>query len=442
MICKVRETLSKFSMLENTDEIIVGFSGGADSTCLLYILNLLRNEFDIKIHAAHVNHLLRGDESNRDEMFVRKFCDRNSIKLSVLRADVAEIAKNSGKSIEECGRDIRYNFFQSLSSDKAKIATAHNLNDCEETMLFNLARGAGLKGLCSIPAVRDNIIRPLIECSRSDIEFFCGMNSLDYVTDSTNLENNYTRNKIRHNIIPLLREINPSYDSSFLRCVTSLKDDEDYLNIEADKLYNSAKLDIGFDAEIINKSHSAIKSRVLSRIVSDKSGQIPEKKHIELIMSVLDGGKVDVFGNDCIVVRNGILLFESDIENKSIDYTKIIFDEKGTWSNEDIVIEKHSVCTQNVYKELVLYTIDSDKINGDLVLRKRQEGDKIKLPVRKVTKSLKKIFNELKIPPEVRDNIYVLSDETSVVWVEKIGVDLRVAPDENTRNYICIKVSE
>ncbi len=442
MICKVRETLSKFSMLEKTDEIIIGFSGGADSTCLLYILNALKDEFNIKIRAAHVNHLLRGDESERDEKFVRDFCDNNSIELSVLRVDVSESAKKSGKSIEECGREIRYNFFESLCSEHSKIATAHNLNDCEETMLLNLARGAGLKGLCSIPAVRNNIIRPLIDCSRDEIEEFCNNNSLDFVTDSSNLKDDYTRNKIRHNIIPVLKEINPSYDSSFLRCVNSLKSDEEYISSETDRLYDAVKLDFGFDAQKISKAHPALRNRVLSRIVCEKSGRLPEKIHLQLISSILNGGKTDVFDNDCVTVRNGILFFKSDIENKLIDETKIIFDADGKWSNDDISIELKNECTQNVYKELVLSTLDSDKINGNLILRKRRDGDKIKLPVRKVTKSLKKLLNELKIPPELRDNIYVLSDDTSVVWVEKIGADLRVAPDKNTKNYICITVSD
>ncbi len=442
MICKVRQTLSKFSMLENTDEIIVGFSGGADSTCLLYILNSLKDEFNIKIHAAHVNHLLRGNESERDEKFVRDFCFRNSIKLSVIRVDISEKAKKTGKSIEECGREVRYNFFESLSSEKSKIATAHNLNDCEETMLFNLARGAGLNGLCSIPAVRSNIIRPLIECSRLEIENFCINNSLDFVNDSSNFEDNYTRNKIRHNIIPLMKEINPSFDLSFSRCIDSLKIDEEYINSEAEKLYDLVKLDFGFDAVKISEAHSSLKSRVLSKIFHEKSGRLPEKKHLELIFSILNSGKADVFDNDCIVVRNGVLFFQSDVEQKLINDTKIIFDKNGKWTNSDITIEQKTDCTQNVYKDLVLSTLDSDKINGDLVLRKRRDGDKIKLPIRKVTKSLKKILNEFKIPPELRDNIYVLSDDTSVVWVEKIGVDLRVAPDMNTKNFICIKVSE
>ena len=206
MICKVRDTLIKYSMLENTDEIIVGFSGGADSTCLLYILNLLKDEFDFKIHAAHVNHSLRGNESERDEKFVRDFCEKNSIKLSVLKVDIFKMSKIEGKSLEECGREVRYNFFNSLCANKSKIATAHNLNDCEETMFFNLTRGSGLKGLCSIPAVRENIIRPLIRCSRDEIENFCKENSIQYVTDSSNLSDDYTRNKIRHNIIPILKD--------------------------------------------------------------------------------------------------------------------------------------------------------------------------------------------------------------------------------------------
>lgn len=442
MICKVKETLDKFCMCENTDEIIVGFSGGADSVCLLHILNSLKGEYGFSVRAAHVNHCLRGEESERDEKFVRDFCLEHGIELSVLKTDVLSGAKENSMGIEEYGRKVRYDFFQTLLSEKSKIATAHNLNDTEETFLFNLARGSSLKGLTSIPPVRDNIIRPIIECSREEIEEYCRSNGLKFVIDSTNLSDEYTRNKIRHNVIPVLKEINPSFDKSILRCLNSLREDEDYLKRLSDNLYEEVRCGNSFDADKLKNEDISLQKRIISRIVYEKCGVLPESKHISLILAILNGGKVELFDRETLIVRHGKLYFLSDVKKREITETTVSFDSSGMWSDNYISLCISESSTQKVYKELVISTLDYGKICGNLVLRKRQEGDKITLPIRKVTKSLKKLFNEMKISPEERDNIFVLADDKSVVWVEKIGVDARVVPGNDTKKYVNICLSE
>ncbi len=440
MICKVRETIRKFSMLEKGDRVIVGFSGGADSMCLLYILDSLKEEIGFSIVAAHVNHCLRGEESERDEAFVRRVCSQMGIELKVLRADIRKEARANSKGIEEYAREVRYNFFQSLSDGFSKIATAHTLSDCEETMLFNLARGSALKGLTSIPPVRGNVIRPLIECSRSEIEAFCRENSINFVTDSSNLSDEYSRNKIRHGIIPVLKELNPAFDSAFLRCIDSLREDEQYLDKCAENLYQSIKSDFFFSTGELKTVPVPLRKRVISKIIFGKCSVIPEKKHIDLVLSILDGGKCELFGGEKLIAKHGKLYFSSDMEVSEIIDKEINFDSDSFWTDGKIILEKSSVSTQKVYKELVLWTIDSDKIKGKLTLRSRREGDRIILPVRKVGKSLKKLFNEMKIQPEKRDGILIISDDEGVVWVEGIGTDLRKIPDENTKNFLNISI--
>ena len=440
MICKVKSTISKFSMLDNTDRIVVGFSGGADSACLLYVLDSLKDEFGFKLVAAHVNHCLRGEESERDEAFVRQICKKMGIELKVKKADILKESKESSMSIEEYARKVRYEFFNSLADENSKIATAHNLNDCEETLLFNLARGSTLKGLNSIPPVRDNIIRPLIECSRDEIESFCGERAIGFVTDSSNLTDDYSRNKIRHNVIPILKEINPSFDSAVLRCISSLREDEQYLNECAEKLYSEIKQDYFYDSQKIKAAPLSIAKRVISKIIYEKCCFLPEMKHIDLVVSSLDGGKTELFSKETLVVGHGKMYFASDIKTCEIKEETIVFDCDGRWSNGILKLEISPNKTQKVYKELVLCTIDRDKIKGELLLRKRLEGDRIVLPVRKVGKSIKKLFNEMKIEPERRDSIFVLSDDESVVWVEGIGTDLKKAPDENTKNFLNISI--
>ncbi len=442
MICKVKNTLNSFSMLIGADEVIVGFSGGADSVCLLHILNILKDEFKFTLRAAHVNHCLRGDESERDEKFVRDFCLSNNIELDVLRVNVSEEAKKNSMSIEEYGRKVRYDFLKSLSSENSKIATAHNLNDCEETFIFNLTRGASLNGLTSIPPVRDNIIRPIIECSRDEIEEYCRVNHLDFVTDSSNLSDDYTRNKIRHNVIPVLKDINSSFDNAFLRCIETLRQDSKYLSDKSDELFNQSKLSFGFDAEKIKNAETSLKNRVISHIVQEKCGVIPEKRHIDLILNILNGGKIELFDRETLIVRKGIIYFLSDVKKRVFNNEAVVFNDDNKWSNNYITLELSENNTQKVYKELVLSTFDYDKIVGNLVFRKRQEGDKITLPVRKVTKTLKKLFNEMQISPEQRENIMVLADDKSVVWVENVGVDSRVAPTKGSKKFVNIILAE
>ncbi|MCR4924709.1 MAG: tRNA lysidine(34) synthetase TilS, partial [Clostridiales bacterium] len=169
---KALNTIKKYDLLEYGDTVILGVSGGADSMALAYFMNSLKEEYGLKLIIAHINHCIRGAEADSDEEFVKNQAEKLGIEFRSLRADVPSIAKLNSEGTEECGRRIRYEFFNSISGN-AKIATAHNLNDKMETFFLNLARGTSLKGLCSIPVKRDNIIRPLIDCSRREIEEYC-----------------------------------------------------------------------------------------------------------------------------------------------------------------------------------------------------------------------------------------------------------------------------
>ena len=206
---KVMKAIDDYSMLRGASKVVVGFSGGADSVCLLHILSKLRNEIGFEIIGAHVNHGIRGDEALRDADFAQDFCKQLGVAFKLLNVDCVSKAREMGVSVEECGRLLRYDFFYSLADCNTRIATAHNSNDNTETVLFNLARGSSVKGVGGIPPVRGNIIRPLIYCARKEIEGYSRENNLQFVTDSTNLCDDYTRNKIRHKILPVLEEINP-----------------------------------------------------------------------------------------------------------------------------------------------------------------------------------------------------------------------------------------
>ena len=262
MLNKVANTIEKYNMLQKSERVLVGLSGGADSVSLLLCLKRL----GYNLAACHINHQLRGDESVRDEQFCIELCSKLDIEIFVHRIDVDEYCNQNGLSIEEGARKLRYSLFDKAGCDK--IATAHTLSDCLETSLFNFARGTGLKGLCSIPPVRNNIVRPLIECTRQEIENFLENENKGFVIDSTNLQNDYSRNKLRHLVVPVLEDINPSLLSTYYKTLENLKSDEKYLDLQANKLLSAALSDTGYNAALLDDAHHAIKNRAIAKILS------------------------------------------------------------------------------------------------------------------------------------------------------------------------------
>ena len=209
------QTIEKYKLLQNGDKVIVALSGGADSVTLLDMLNSVKEIYNLTIYASHINHGLRGEEADRDENFCKILCKIYNTELFVKKADIKILAKEQKISEELCGRNVRYSYFEELSQNlSAKIATAHTASDNIETLLFNITRGSSVTGAGAITPKRGNIIRPLIMLTREDIEQYCEQNNLEYVTDSTNLTDDYTRNKIRHQVIPVLKQINPQLELS------------------------------------------------------------------------------------------------------------------------------------------------------------------------------------------------------------------------------------
>ena len=429
MINKVKAVIDKYDMLRAGTTVVVGVSGGSDSMALLYILDCLKTEYGIKLIAAHVNHGLRGETADRDEKFVSEYCSGKGIEFHSLKADVAARAKESGVGFEECGRTIRYDFFNSFG-ESVTVATAHNLSDRAETFLFNFARGSSLRGLCSIPAVRDNIIRPLIECTKDEINAFCEENSIGYVTDETNSDVAYSRNRIRHNVVSQLKEINPSFEKSACRCMNSLNEDDDFLNSLACDVVKKSKKDGGYSAEILLISPMPVMKRALVKIVQTQVGVIPEYRSLEKIIGLLEsGGKEQINGGVTVRVRKGILDFPYESCGLGdVEIETVIFDAK----------EMNNL--QNVSKQYLEYFLDYDKIHGKVFVRSRKEGDSITLVSRNCTKSLKKLFNELSVPPEKRDSVAVIADDNGLIALEGVGVDKRVAVTATTEKIIAIKI--
>ena len=406
MVHPVLKAVERYNMLSPGDSVIVALSGGADSVSLLHVIISIKEKYSLNIYAAHLNHQLRGDEAERDETFCKILCEKYNIPLYVRKKDIGKLSEERGISEELCGRDERYAFFSELSSElNAKVATAHTASDNAETLLFNIARGSSVTGAKGIPPKRGNIIRPLIFCTRSDIERYCRDNSLGYVTDSTNLSDGYTRNKIRHNVIPTLREINPSFELAALRFCESAALADDYINKSAVSLIERAKCDGGYRAFTLTSDEPAVLNEALELLCRQQADFTAEARHISLLKGILkSGGAVD-FGGCNAVCKQGILRF-SPKNIKEMPYNisfsgSFEFEYNGTHVNVELDNSKNEL--------------------KNFVFRTRLSGDRFTFPKRNVTKPLRKALNEQKIPSELRDRLLVMCDGNTVLWCEGLG---------------------
>lgn len=307
IISKVLQAIEEYAMLKPKDKAVVGLSGGADSVTLLHCLYSLKEKLDIELYACHINHNLRGEDSDNDQKFAESLCKSLDIPLRVFSVDVKG-AMQKHQSTEEAARKLRYEKFSEYGEEiGAKVATAHNACDNTETVLLNLIRGTGLKGLCGIPPVRERFIRPLIYCTREEIEEYIGENALKYVTDKTNLSTDYTRNKVRLQLMPMLLEMNPSFHRGVSRTVTALRRDSDFLEEMAVSALNKARLEEGvYSLETLSPLSSPIFSRAVSLMLWEK-GVEPSALRINGFMEIIrsGGGKINLEKNKFAVVKKG-----------------------------------------------------------------------------------------------------------------------------------------
>ena len=427
------EAIERFSLLENTKNVTVALSGGADSMALLFSLNSLKDVLGITVKAAHLNHLIRGDEAFRDEEFVKGVCEKLGIELFVKRADIPLLAKEKGISTELAAREARYEFLESVASGGA-VATAHTASDNLETVIYNLTRGSGIDGIAGIPAKRDIFIRPLILCTRSQIEDYCEQHEIPFVTDSSNLSDDYTRNKIRHNIVPVLKEINPSVENTVLRSSLILKEDAEYLKSLAEDYVGKNIMSDGKMSAAFCELSSSVAKRVIKEYLKLRLPEItPETVHIDKAFKVsASGGKLNLPRNYFFVSDRNFVWVENRKNSQKIRY-------KVSFSETDNNFFKKKEKINNL---LLNSLLNCDKIVGKLIVRTRMSGDNIRLLGRGCTKPLNKLYNELAIPVSIRDDLPVIADDIGVVWIADIGVAQRCAVNSSTRRVIKIDVKK
>lgn len=412
------------TMRMNTDllrePVLCAVSGGVDS---MYLLCRLRS-LGYAVIAAHYNHALRGAESDRDERFVRDYCAREGIECIVGRGDVAAYAKESGLGIEEAARALRYAFLEKAADECAAgcIATAHNANDNAETMLFHLARGSGLRGLCGIPPVRGRIVRPMLSVTRDEAERWLLQQGIGHVDDSTNAQDEYARNRIRHSVVPVMEQINAGFIENTARCAERLRADEEYLSaVAAEHIARQ-----GANAAAI----AALPEPIAARVVRRLAGQPIQARHVAMALRVAkNGGAADITGTR-VYRENGLLLFgaaqTAELPLREVTEGEIFLPEAG------MMLRCQRGAAEGIYRPFTTFCFSLDKICGKLSVGARQTGDRMRPAGRGCTKTLKQLFAEAGVPASRRGAWPVVRDERGPLAVYGIGVDERAcaSPEE------------
>lgn len=403
----MQNRLLKFAREQNLiapgDTVICAVSGGADSVAMLFALYLLREKLGITLEAAHFNHNLRGEESLRDETFVRELCARYEIPLHVASGEI----RPGKKGLEAAARDARYAFLESLLG---KIATAHTADDNAETILMHLVRGTGLKGLGGIAPQRGKLIRPMLGITRREVEDFLAEWHLPHVEDSTNETDAFLRNRLRHHVMPLLTAENPRIAENLSQMALRLREDEACLS-------QLSRYETLPEVETLRTLPSAVRSRMLERFLKENGVREPEDVHIAqaeaLVFSESPSASAAFPGGVTLSRQYGHLTANPTGEA----FTPVTLTCPGSTEAAGIRITCEPA-GELAQSENLLTVCPSGKIS----IRPRQTGDKIRLSGG--SKSLKKLFIDRKIPAAVRERIPVVCDETGILGVYSIGVNL------------------
>ena len=442
---KVKAFTEKKSLFSAPCHVLVGVSGGADSMALLHVMTHW-SEPALQVSVVHIHHGLRGVFADNDAAFVRDYCGNNNIPLTVIHADVAAVAKEQHLTIEEAGRRVRYEQFETVrrSIGADFVLTAHHADDQVETVLMHLIRGCGTDGLTGIPAKRGNICRPLLCCTRAEIAAYCQSKHIPYVSDETNSDTRYTRNDVRHRVLPLLREMNPAVDEAVLRLSRHAAEDAECLNRLAETALGEAQLEEGYSAVKMSEQSVAVRHRMIRLLLRGVGLSSVEEAYVlaadEAVLrrngsvSLCDGYVFSVEQGNVAICKESDVAVMDPIIIESLPCTVRFGDYNCTLS----------VCAADdeiVHKLLLQSIVDYDKIVGKLCLRCRRVGDNIHPAGRGVGKSLKKLMNEMHIPAHLRDTYPLLCDEKGIVLLSNHTCDQRVSVTDATKHYLVCELS-
>lgn len=419
---KILDWCRREHLTEPGGRVVCALSGGADSVALLHCLLSLREELEIQVAAAHYNHCLRGAESDEDEAFVRRLCASWGVELTAGRGDVAARARETGESVEEAARRMRYDF---LLSQPGCIATAHNADDQVETVLLNLVRGTGLQGLAGIAPRRDRIIRPMLPVTRAEVEAYLEANGLPHREDSSNGSDEALRNRLRHQVTPLLRRENPNLAQTVARMTDLLRQDEAWLEQETRALLDRAARNGGWDCRILWEAPQVLRRRAVRTLLEIPKPAMAHVDAVERLLEHSDGSaSVHLPGGVTARREYDCLYLKREGEPESFVPVRLTLGQRawlpepGLWISVEgpVILEKEP-------DFLSTFAVKYDMMDPteSICVRPRQTGDTLNLPGGR--RSLKRLLIDRKIPAARRGLLPVAADAQGILAVYGLGAD-------------------
>ena len=448
---KVLRFIKENELLSSGEKVLIALSGGPDSVFLLHFLNKFRKKFKIDIGAAHINHRLRGKDSERDEFFCKAICDELSVPFYLLRKNIKSYSKQNKISLETAGRNIRYEFFEKISSENKydKIATAHNADDNAETVLLNLIKGTGIKGIAGIPVRRNSIVRPILSLSKNEILHYLDENQFEYRIDESNFSNDFERNFLRNEVIPLIQKnINPSFSNSALNTSLNLQ----RLNSGLAEIVSGLKSDIKvirnksvkIPIEFIEKGIDFIVSYTIKEIIDKNFSVKLQSNDLKKVFILLKkhSGRSEELSENLIALKER---YHITIQKKSA--LKNPNEKKISVAGELKIARKTfsiSVVTKSEVKIVESKNtefISADEVSNDFIVRAWTEGDKFFPIGMRGGKKISDYLNDIKINSFEKKDQLVLENSGSIVWVIGKRLDDRFKITPNTKKVLklCLK---
>lgn len=435
MINKVEQYIRQQKMIQKGDHVIAGVSGGADSVCLFLLLHSLRRRMGFSLSVLHVEHGLRGEESLLDMEFVKRLAASCGTEISVFRRPVARIAKEQGLSLEEAGRDARYQAYEAEAAgygSRAKIALAHHADDNAETLLFHLCRGSGIEGMAGIPPVRGNIIRPLLCASRHEIEDFLRERGQEFRTDATNFDVDFSRNRIRNRVMPELLAVNSKSVAHINQFAGDALEIASFLKSETGKILEKSMTKskdggISFAIGELRGYPPALQSRVMLSLLAEASGSRKDisREHAAALLELAfgrTGRRLSLpYGIVAQKAYGVLLLYRENGDNASMKPQEILLEtfpkevalDAGTAKCRVFPLKKDTEIPKNPYTKW----FDYDKIQNVPCFRNRRAGDYFALDFTGRRQKLKDYFINEKVPRQKRDQVWLLADGSHILWV-------------------------
>jgi tRNA(Ile)-lysidine synthase len=452
IIHKVSVTIKKYSMLLGKEKILVGLSGGPDSVFLLYVLNNLKDTFLLDLHAVYINHSLRPEETPGEIEFCKKLCERLSISFVTKVIDVKPYAKEHGLNKQDAARELRYKIFDEVSSDirADRIAIGHTADDQLETFFIRFFRGSGPKGLSGIPPVRGNIIRPLIDTERREIEEFLNEQKINYIIDSSNLKKDYLRNRLRLSFIPEMKKINPHFAETVSRTMDILREEEHYFDIIVTKTLMkliTRKTDARIELFLspMAAMDKVILRRVLRRAIDATKGlRGMEFIHIESIIDLIKHGQQ---GNRLYlpkglrVIKNYSTLVITSETPQKIETSTLNVPGEVVFKESRAVIRaslENKVDSYGDGKTMVVF--DADKTRTVLTVRSREKGDFFYPMGFGKKKKLQDYFVDEKVPRDERDSVPVVVSGNDIIWIAGYRGDERFKVSQETKRFLKLEL--